>query len=435
MLDTILGSVRRLLRSPQADADVRTARPRPAGGADDRGRPAAVAGGVGPAPGRAVRRRRPRPAAGAGRRGQRARSATPSCTSRSTSSASGSPRSRSTSAKASARSAADGKLTFVNRAAADMIELPSLNITATDAGRRRRPGRRPTSCSFRPARPCARPHHPRGRRPVPGQGRRHHPGGLHGVGGHERRRAVGRGDRLPRHHRAQGLRGRTAPSRLLRQPHRAGEPAPAGGTARPGAAAVGPGPQDPRADLRRRGPLQEHQRQPRPRDRRRVPGRDRRPHEGAWCAATTCSPASAATSSWCCWRTWPGWTMAVAAARRICAAVEQPMVLSDGYEVVASVSVGIALTEPGKTADDVLRDADVAMYDAKAKGGGGLYKVFDQASMGTPLVRAAPDRGRPAQGARAGRARGALPAVLLPGRARRSWAPRRWCGGVTRPTA
>jgi len=74
---------------------------------------------------------------------------------------------------------------------------------------------------------------------------------------------------------------------------------------------------------------------------------------------------------------------AIAAARRICAAVEQPMVLSDGYEMVASVSVGIALTEPGKTADDVLRNADVAMYEAKAKGGGGIYKVFDRVSMGT----------------------------------------------------
>ncbi len=47
------------------------------------------------------------------------------------------------------------------------------------------------------------------------------------------------------------------------------------------------------------------------------------------------------------------------------------------------MSVGIALTEPGKTADDALRDADVAMYEAKAKGRGGIYKVFDQASMGT----------------------------------------------------
>jgi EAL domain-containing protein (putative c-di-GMP-specific phosphodiesterase class I) len=51
--------------------------------------------------------------------------------------------------------------------------------------------------------------------------------------------------------------------------------------------------------------------------------------------------------------------------------------------MVATVSVGIALTEPGKTADDVLRNADVAMYDAKAKGGGGVYKVFDQVAMGT----------------------------------------------------
>ncbi len=31
---------------------------------------------------------------------------------------------------------------------------------------------------------------------------------------------------------------------------------------------------------------------------------------------------------------------AVVAARRICAAVEQPMVLPDGYEMVATVSVG-----------------------------------------------------------------------------------------------
>jgi diguanylate cyclase (GGDEF)-like protein/PAS domain S-box-containing protein len=73
---------------------------------------------------------------------------------------------------------------------------------------------------------------------------------------------------------------------------------------------------------------------------------------------------------------------AVIAARRICVAVEQPMILPDGYEMVATVSLGIALTAPGKSADDVLRDADVAMYEAKAKGGG-IYKVFDQVSMGT----------------------------------------------------
>ena len=78
-----------------------------------------------------------------------------------------------------------------------------------------------------------------------------------------------------------------------------------------------------------------------------------------------------------------GVDVAVAAARRICAAVQQPIALPDGHELVASVSVGIALTEPGKGADDVLRNADVAMYEAKAKTGGGTYRVFDQASMGT----------------------------------------------------
>jgi diguanylate cyclase (GGDEF)-like protein/PAS domain S-box-containing protein len=77
-----------------------------------------------------------------------------------------------------------------------------------------------------------------------------------------------------------------------------------------------------------------------------------------------------------------GVAQAVVAARRICTAVERPMVLPNGYEMVATVSVGIALTEPGATADDVLRDADVAMYEAKTRGGG-VYRVFDQASMGT----------------------------------------------------
>jgi diguanylate cyclase (GGDEF)-like protein/PAS domain S-box-containing protein len=79
----------------------------------------------------------------------------------------------------------------------------------------------------------------------------------------------------------------------------------------------------------------------------------------------------------------PGIDVAIAAAERICAAVEEPMVLADGYELVASVSAGIALTEPGKTADDVLRNADVAMYDAKVRGGGSSYRVFDQTAMGS----------------------------------------------------
>ncbi|HVA75910.1 MAG TPA: EAL domain-containing protein [Acidimicrobiales bacterium] len=72
----------------------------------------------------------------------------------------------------------------------------------------------------------------------------------------------------------------------------------------------------------------------------------------------------------------------VSTARRICTAVEQPLVLPGGFEIVTSVSVGIALTELGKSADDALRNADVAMYDAKVKGRGGSYQVFDAATMG-----------------------------------------------------
>lgn len=72
---------------------------------------------------------------------------------------------------------------------------------------------------------------------------------------------------------------------------------------------------------------------------------------------------------------------AVTAARRICAAVEMPLILADGYEIVASVSAGIALAEPGQTADDLLHDADVAMY--RAKGRGGTWQVFDRAVMGS----------------------------------------------------
>jgi len=73
---------------------------------------------------------------------------------------------------------------------------------------------------------------------------------------------------------------------------------------------------------------------------------------------------------------------AEAATARICAGAERPMLLSDGHELVASVSAGMTLTEPGQSADDVLRDADVAMYEAKTRGGG-IYRVFDQVSMGT----------------------------------------------------
>ena len=86
-----------------------------------------------------------------------------------------------------------------------------------------------------------------------------------------------------------------------------------------------------------------------------------------------------------------GVDVAVAAAGRICAAVEQPIALPGGYELVASLSVGIALTELGKTADDVLRNADVAMYETKASPAGEVSLPSSGAPAGP---RAPPTAGR-----------------------------------------
>ena len=78
---------------------------------------------------------------------------------------------------------ADGSLTFVNPAAADLIELPPLNVNSDQ------PGNLAVAAPdflLVPACEAMRtaPHDPRGRRPFPRQGRGDHTGGLHGVGGH-----------------------------------------------------------------------------------------------------------------------------------------------------------------------------------------------------------------------------------------------------------
>ncbi|MHB8437698.1 MAG: putative bifunctional diguanylate cyclase/phosphodiesterase [Acidimicrobiales bacterium] len=72
----------------------------------------------------------------------------------------------------------------------------------------------------------------------------------------------------------------------------------------------------------------------------------------------------------------------VACAQRVLDRMNEPITLPDGHEVVATLSIGIALTSADKSRDDVLHDADVAMYQAKAKGRGGNYEVFDVAAMG-----------------------------------------------------
>ncbi|MGE0593081.1 MAG: putative bifunctional diguanylate cyclase/phosphodiesterase [Vicinamibacterales bacterium] len=56
-------------------------------------------------------------------------------------------------------------------------------------------------------------------------------------------------------------------------------------------------------------------------------------------------------------------------AERIASAFQEPFAL-DEREVMASASIGVALAEPGDTAADLLRNADLAMYLAKGRGRG-----------------------------------------------------------------
>jgi diguanylate cyclase (GGDEF)-like protein/PAS domain S-box-containing protein len=64
-------------------------------------------------------------------------------------------------------------------------------------------------------------------------------------------------------------------------------------------------------------------------------------------------------------------------AERVLADLEQPFMVS-GHEVFSNVSIGIALSSGGyKRPEDILRDADTAMYRAKSEGRS-RYEVFDR---------------------------------------------------------
>lgn len=68
-------------------------------------------------------------------------------------------------------------------------------------------------------------------------------------------------------------------------------------------------------------------------------------------------------------------TEATATAERIAEKLAAPFYL-EGCEVFVTTSIGIAISEPGQDSpDDLLRNADVAMYEAKNKGKD-RYKVF-----------------------------------------------------------
>jgi diguanylate cyclase (GGDEF)-like protein len=78
-------------------------------------------------------------------------------------------------------------------------------------------------------------------------------------------------------------------------------------------------------------------------------------------------------------------TDAVRVAERIVEELREPFTL-DGRELYVAVSIGVGLGTVGtKNAEELLREADTSMYQAKDEGSG--YKVFDQAMHGRAVDR------------------------------------------------
>ena len=127
---------------------------------------------------------------------------------------------------------------------------------------------------------------------------------------------------------------------------------------------------------------------------------------------------------------------ALDAARRMAAAWAAPFTLGDD-EVYMSGSTGIAVAHGGRgEPGTLLREADAAMYRAKARGRG-QTELYDEVDA-RPRVRAAAARARPAAGARRRRDHRRLPADPGPARpaarapSRRSRAGRTPCAARSR---
>ncbi|MDA8016886.1 MAG: EAL domain-containing protein [Thermoanaerobaculia bacterium] len=79
-------------------------------------------------------------------------------------------------------------------------------------------------------------------------------------------------------------------------------------------------------------------------------------------------------------------TTATRIAERVLEALGRPFEIA-GQEVVSSGSIGVAFSSPAyRSADDVLRDADIAMYRAKT-GGKARYEIFDAEMHRTAVAR------------------------------------------------
>ncbi len=68
---------------------------------------------------------------------------------------------------------------------------------------------------------------------------------------------------------------------------------------------------------------------------------------------------------------------AIDVAEGLLEALRQPVALA-GHDLAVLASVGVAVAAPGMTTAGLLRDADIAMYEAK-RAGKGQIKIFDPA--------------------------------------------------------
>ncbi len=108
---------------------------------------------------------------------------------------------------------------------------------------------------------------------------------------------------------------------------------------------------------------------------------------------------------------------AIRVAERVQRELTLPFRVSD-QDVFATASVGVAVSSPvHRTAGDVVRDADLAMYRAK-DAGGGSYAVFDD-TMHAAGGRTVPARDRAPPGRGARRVLPVVPADRVAGHARR----------------
>ena len=127
-------------------------------------------------------------------------------------------------------------------------------------------------------------------------------------------------------------------------------------------------------------------------------------------------------------------------ARRVLDVLSAPYEL-DGQQIVIGASIGVAIApQDGETPDQLLKNADLALYRAKADGRG-TYRFFE-AAHGRRTAGAPRGRARPAQGARRRRVRALLPAAGQPGDRRghrlrgvAALAPSRARSGSARPSS